>query len=108
MKRKLDVSNIYGQSSSGAGSSYSSSDPSINPFTGRPYSSKYYEILSKRQQLPVYEFKDDLIDKVKNNQTIVVEGETGSGKLWYLLSLSLSSSKQRALNDSPIRLSLSK
>mmetsp|Transcript_37617 Transcript_37617/g.91429 ORF Transcript_37617/g.91429 Transcript_37617/m.91429 type:complete len:723 (-) Transcript_37617:52-2220(-) len=51
-----------------------------NPWTGRPYSQKYYDILAKRTKLPVYQFRDELIAKVKANQTIIVEGETGSGK----------------------------
>lgn len=33
----------------------------------RPYSRKYYEILEKRQKLPVHNFLDDLIEKVKRN-----------------------------------------
>ncbi|TFJ87523.1 hypothetical protein NSK_000874 [Nannochloropsis salina CCMP1776] len=52
----------------------------INPHTNRPYSSKYHDILAKRRNLPVYEFLDDLLAKVKKNQVVVVEGETGSGK----------------------------
>mmetsp|Transcript_37618 Transcript_37618/g.91433 ORF Transcript_37618/g.91433 Transcript_37618/m.91433 type:complete len:724 (-) Transcript_37618:50-2221(-) len=51
-----------------------------NPWTGRSYSQKYYDILAKRTKLPVYQFRDELIAKVKANQTIIVEGETGSGK----------------------------
>ena len=52
----------------------------INPWTGVPFSARYYSILEKRQKLPVYQFKDKLIDCVKENQIVVVEGETGSGK----------------------------
>lgn len=56
-----------------------SSSSSINPWTSRPYSSKYYEILQKRKQLPVYEFKNALEKAVRDNQVVIVEGETGSG-----------------------------
>jgi len=56
------------------------SSSSINPWTNRNYSNKYYEILQKRKQLPVYEFKDALIKAVRDNRVIIVEGETGSGK----------------------------
>jgi pre-mRNA-splicing factor ATP-dependent RNA helicase DHX15/PRP43 len=52
----------------------------LNPWTGKKYSTKYYNILAKRQLLPVYQFKDKLIETIKNNQFVVVEGETGSGK----------------------------
>ena len=62
-----------------AGSS-SRGSSSINPWTQRSYTSKYYEILQKRKQLPVYEFKDALEKAVKENQVVIVEGETGSGK----------------------------
>ena len=36
--------------------------------------------LRGRKELPVYGFLERLLDAVKNNQTVVVEGETGSGK----------------------------
>jgi len=55
-------------------------DGTFNPWTGRPYSQKYFSILETRTKLPVYQFKDDLINKVMENQCVVVEGETGSGK----------------------------
>jgi HrpA-like RNA helicase len=35
--------------------------------------------LEKRRLLPVYQFKNDLIEAVRKNQFVVVEGETGSG-----------------------------
>jgi len=52
----------------------------INIWTGSSFSQRYYDILDKRTKLPVYQFKDELIKKVQENQCIVVEGETGSGK----------------------------
>ena len=52
---------------------------STNPWTGEAYSSKYYKILDGRLKLPVYQFKQKLLDAAKNNQIVVVEGETGSG-----------------------------
>jgi len=51
----------------------------VNPWTGIPFTNRYYSILETRQKLPVYQFKDDLIEAVKKNQFVVVEGETGSG-----------------------------
>jgi pre-mRNA-splicing factor ATP-dependent RNA helicase DHX15/PRP43 len=81
MKRKLDIGDIYGPCD-GSNTAKAYVDPTectVNPFTNKPYSPRYYEILKKRQQLPVYEFKKDLIEKVRTHQTIVVEGETGSG-----------------------------
>jgi len=54
--------------------------PGLNPLTGRPFTPRYHDILKTRRSLPVYGFLDRLLDAVKNNQTVVVEGETGSGK----------------------------
>ena len=54
--------------------------PGCNPFNGKPYSRRYHDILRGRKELPVYGFLERLLDAVKNNQTVVVEGETGSGK----------------------------
>jgi pre-mRNA-splicing factor ATP-dependent RNA helicase DHX15/PRP43 len=52
----------------------------VNPWTGQPYSSRYYEILKKREQLPVFLHLDQLLTEVRTHQVVVVEGETGSGK----------------------------
>ncbi|EGG16917.1 DEAD/DEAH box helicase [Cavenderia fasciculata] len=57
----------------------SDKDPSIN-INGKPFTNRYYEILKGRKQLPVYEQRDDFINKLLNNQVIVLVGETGSGK----------------------------
>ena len=48
-----------------------------NYWTGLPFSQRYYSILEKRTKLPVYQFKKELIDKILENQCVVVEGETG-------------------------------
>nr|CAD7441299.1 unnamed protein product [Timema bartmani] len=33
-----------------------------------------------KRSLPIFPFKDDLIDAIKNHQVLIIEGETGSGK----------------------------
>jgi len=38
------------------------------------------KILEQRLSLPVYEHKDDLLQAIKENQIIIVQGETGCGK----------------------------
>jgi len=48
-----------------------------NPWTGKAYSAKYHSILSTRTKLPVYQFRDKLIEAATTNQIIIVEGETG-------------------------------
>ncbi|KAK2147071.1 hypothetical protein LSH36_571g01054 [Paralvinella palmiformis] len=52
----------------------------INPFTGMPYTPRYHTLLSKRINLPVWEYKEKFIDTMNKNQTLVLVGETGSGK----------------------------
>ena len=49
-------------------------------WTGRQFSSRYYDILKVRKSLPVYEFRADFLNKVNDNQIVIIEGETGSGK----------------------------
>jgi len=77
-KRKIDLQSAG--SISTKKQTNGNEDSSINPFSGYPYSQKYHNILKKRTQLPVYNFKDELLKCVNSNQVVVVEGETGSGK----------------------------
>jgi pre-mRNA-splicing factor ATP-dependent RNA helicase DHX15/PRP43 len=76
-KRKIDLSSASEEQNIPSFNENSK----VNEWTGLPYSSRYYDILKKRQTLPVYEFRDELLRKVRDNQTVVVEGETGSGKV---------------------------
>ena len=43
-------------------------------------SSHYQNMLSFRQQLPMWNFRDQLLDALTNNQILIVCGETGCGK----------------------------
>uniref|UniRef100_A0A674PEM4 Uncharacterized protein n=1 Tax=Takifugu rubripes TaxID=31033 RepID=A0A674PEM4_TAKRU len=52
----------------------------MNPFTNLPHTPRYYEILKKRLQLPVWEYKESFSDIITRHQTFVLVGETGSGK----------------------------
>lgn len=52
----------------------------INRWNGRPYSQKYYNILEKRKTLPVWRQKDEFLKALNANQTLILVGETGSGK----------------------------
>lgn len=38
------------------------------------------DIEETKKSLPVYPFRDDLIQAVKEHQVLIIEGETGSGK----------------------------
>lgn len=53
---------------------------SINPFTNLPHTPRYYDILKKRLQLPVWEYKERFTDILIRHQSFVLVGETGSGK----------------------------
>lgn len=75
-KRKLNLSDDAKKSKAKLDDATSS----INPWTGEAYSAKYHKILAGRLKLPVYQFRSKLLDAVANNQIVVVEGETGSGK----------------------------
>ena len=41
-------------------------------------------ILEQRRSLPIYKLKDELIQKITDNQVLIVVGETGSGKTTQL------------------------
>ncbi len=59
----------------------------INPYNGKPYSTRYFDILSKRKQLPIWEHKEQFLEVVRNHQVIVLVGETGSGKTTQVTKL---------------------
>ena len=66
MKRKIDIYGSSVQEESNTNNPYlKHTNDAMNPYTGNAYSSRYYEILQKRRQLPVYEFKDELIKNVR-------------------------------------------
>lgn len=94
-KRRLDVpepvtSKIRREGSSTATSSfdrpsrdgYASFTPATqnNPLTGLPYTPRYYQLFRKRIGLPVFEYKDKFLELMDKYQSIVLVGETGSGK----------------------------
>jgi pre-mRNA-splicing factor ATP-dependent RNA helicase DHX15/PRP43 len=91
-KHKIDLSESLSSSKQSRTIDTDAVDNGINPWTGLPYSARYYSILAGRRKLPVYAFKDRLVECVKSNQIVVVEGETGSGKTTqipqFLLGLS--------------------
>jgi pre-mRNA-splicing factor ATP-dependent RNA helicase DHX15/PRP43 len=74
LKRKVKVDLGGGAATTSNKKSKSTDD--VNPFTGRAYSANYYSILQKRTTLPVYQFKEQLLEKVADNQCVVVEGES--------------------------------
>lgn len=59
---------------------HSRTSSNLNPHTGKNYSENYLEILEKRKLLPAWEAKSQLIELLQENQVIILQGETGSGK----------------------------
>lgn len=52
----------------------------INPFTGKEFSQKYFDILKVRRDLPVHSQRDEFLKIYHSTQIMVFVGETGSGK----------------------------
>eukprot|EP01048_Picozoa_sp_COSAG05_P019865 COSAG05_NODE_3227_length_2224_cov_9.071459_2_plen_297_part_01 len=51
-----------------------------NHLNGKPFSERYYKILEGRQSLPVTEYKQQFILALADHTSLVLVGETGSGK----------------------------
>jgi len=51
-----------------------------NWLTGAPYSKRFFDILKGRRKLPCWEKREDAVNMVRNSQSSVLIGETGSGK----------------------------
>lgn len=62
----------------------------INHWNARPYSQRYFDILEKRKTLPVWHQKEDFLLTLRNNQTLILVGETGSGKTTQVCSFGFS------------------
>lgn len=58
----------------------SAGESTINPYTKRAYSDRYQAILAKRKLLPVWSYKESFMKTLANNASVVLVGETGSGK----------------------------
>jgi len=48
--------------------------------SGLPHTPRYLQLLAKRKSLPVWEYKEKFVEIVNKHQTLVLVGETGSGK----------------------------
>jgi pre-mRNA-splicing factor ATP-dependent RNA helicase DHX15/PRP43 len=77
-KRKLSLFDVVDDSA--LAKTKANGVSTVNPYTGRPYSQRYYEILEKRRTLPVWLQKQEFLDILAKNQTMILVGETGSGK----------------------------
>ncbi|KAH8886333.1 P-loop containing nucleoside triphosphate hydrolase protein [Thozetella sp. PMI_491] len=55
-------------------------DGKTNPFSGRPHSAKYFEILETRRKLPVSGQRQSFLNVYHGAQVVVLSSDTGSGK----------------------------
>ncbi|XP_057514354.1 probable pre-mRNA-splicing factor ATP-dependent RNA helicase DEAH2 isoform X1 [Actinidia eriantha] len=74
------VSAIFDKSNASLLNGITHMNPLLNWWNEWPYSQRYYEILEKRKTLPVWHQKEDFLPVLNAHQTLILVGETGSGK----------------------------
>ncbi|XP_059070870.1 probable pre-mRNA-splicing factor ATP-dependent RNA helicase DEAH2 isoform X3 [Cryptomeria japonica] len=79
-KRKVSLFDVVSEDALVPNKTNFSGLPGVNPWNNRPYSQKYYEILEKRKTLPVWQQKQEFLNMLDKSQTMILVGETGSGK----------------------------
>ncbi|CAI9100914.1 OLC1v1038104C1 [Oldenlandia corymbosa var. corymbosa] len=100
-RKRVSLFDLADDSSSSSGKSVPENrnggvNSTINKWNGRPYSARYYEILEKRASLPVWQQKDEFLKMLRENQTIILVGETGSGKTTQIPQFVLETLDSRA------------
>ncbi|XP_058631612.1 ATP-dependent RNA helicase DQX1 isoform X1 [Onychostoma macrolepis] len=55
-------------------------DLEVNPYDGLPFSSRYYNLLEERKQLPVWSLKLSLLEHMESHSMIVLSADGGAGK----------------------------
>ena len=62
----------------------SSINTNINPLTNKAYSENYHVLRNLAQNLPVSQQIPQLLSAIRQNNVVIVVGETGSGKTTQL------------------------
>jgi pre-mRNA-splicing factor ATP-dependent RNA helicase DHX15/PRP43 len=52
----------------------------VNPLTKIPFSQRYFKLLEDRSKLPAFEAREHLLQLLEEEDVIIIQGETGSGK----------------------------
>ncbi|KAG8340185.1 DEAD DEAH box helicase AAA domain [Trypanosoma vivax] len=72
-------------------------DAGINPYTGRPLSSRYHVLRGVRESLPIFAAKGKIQRLISRYQTLLLVGETGSGKTTQVPQFVLELNPERAI-----------
>lgn len=80
-KKKVSLFDVVSENADGFNKTNADGMAAVtNPWNNRPYSPRYYEILDKRKTLPVWQQRHEFLDMLDKSQTLILVGETGSGK----------------------------
>nr|XP_043608946.1 probable pre-mRNA-splicing factor ATP-dependent RNA helicase DEAH2 [Erigeron canadensis] len=72
----------------------------INRWNGRVYTPRYYEILKKRKVLPIWRKKDEFLKEFRENQILILVGESGCGKSTQGMSVTVLPPRYLPVEDS--------
>lgn len=91
------VAQIQANRAAASAAASTAASSSVNPLNGIPFTPRYYELLKKRVTLPVWEYRDKFMELLHKSETLVLVGETGSGKTTQIPQWCLDYVRTRAM-----------